>query len=169
MLDYIFESGLQVISIGKIKDIFAGRGITSAVKTVNNQHGVEMLIAEMKKDFTGLCFLNLVDFDMLYGHRNDVDGYAKALYEFDKSLPWIMSSLKEEDILIMCADHGCDPSTESTDHSREYVPLLVYGDNISANNLGTGESFADIAASVLEYLDVPGETDGESFLDSIKN
>ncbi len=166
MLDYLKESGYKVISIGKINDIFAGRGITDKITSKSNAQGVEKIIGEMKKDFDGLCFLNLVDFDMLYGHRNNVDGYAKALAEFDKALPWIRSMLKEDDILIITADHGCDPSTESTDHSREYVPLLVYGDKIKNINLGTRSGFSDVAASVLHYFGVAGDIAGESFLKS---
>lgn len=169
MLNYLKDSGFKVISIGKINDIFAGSGISEKITSKSNSQGIEKIMTEMKKDFEGLAFLNLVDFDMLYGHRNNVDGYAKALAEFDKALPWIISLLKQDDILIITADHGCDPSTESTDHSREYVPLLVYGDNIKKINLGTKSSFADIAASVLDYFDVAGDVAGESFMAEILN
>ena len=167
MLNYLKDSGYKVVSIGKINDIFAGSGITEKVISKSNNQGVEKIMGEMKKDFEGLVFLNLVDFDMLYGHRNNIDGYAKALAEFDKALPWIRSMLKEEDILIITADHGCDPSTLSTDHSREYVPLLVYGDKIKNINLGTRNGFSDIAAFVLQYFNVTGDIEGKSFLDEI--
>jgi phosphopentomutase len=122
----------------------------------------------MNRDFTGLCFVNLVDFDMMYGHRNDVAGYAKALAYFDSQLPIILNALKNDDILLITADHGCDPSTPSTDHSREYVPMVAYGKQIKkGNNLGTRESFADIAATILEYFDVKQKVAGESFLKDI--
>jgi phosphopentomutase len=120
------------------------------------------------RDFNGICFVNLVDYDMLYGHRNDVDGYAKALTYFDSRLPGILEGLKEEDILMITADHGCDPSTPSTDHSREYIPLVIYGKNIKpSNNIGTRMTFADIAATILEYFDVKQEVAGTSFLKDI--
>ncbi|NLL72723.1 MAG: phosphopentomutase, partial [Clostridiales bacterium] len=122
MLDHLEKAGLDVLGVGKIYDIFAGKGITETVQSKSNEEGIEILIKKMDKDFNGLCFVNLVDFDMLYGHRNDIDGYAKALTYFDSQLPRILDGLKDEDILIITADHGCDPSTASTDHSREYVP-----------------------------------------------
>ena len=138
MLDTLKDNDYSVIAIGKIKDIFAGRGITNSTKTSNNEEGIERIIECLDKDFEGICFVNLVDFDMLYGHRNDIDGYAKALNYFDNQLPRIIEKLKKDDVLMITADHGCDPGTESTDHSREYIPLLVYGDNVKAGvNLGT--------------------------------
>lgn len=168
MLDQLTMAGLDVLGVGKIYDIFAGKGITDTVRSMNNEEGIKLLIERMNKEFTGLCFVNLVDFDMLYGHRNDVDGYAKALSYFDKQLPLVLGALKEEDILIITADHGCDPSTASTDHSREYVPMVVYGKHIRENNnLGTGETFADIAATILEYFDVESLVAGTSFLKDI--
>ena len=168
MLDIIEENDLEVIGIGKIKDIFAGKGLTSSSKTANNEEGIERILEYLKEDFSGLCFTNLVDFDMLYGHRNDIDGYAKALTYFDKMLPSILELMKDDDILMITADHGCDPGTESTDHSREYTPLLVYGNNIKEGfNLGTRGSFADIASSILEYFNLNDTLDGESFLDKI--
>lgn len=168
MLDQLVDAGLDVLGIGKIYDIFAGKGITDTVQTKNNEDGIEKLIERIDRDFTGLCFINLVDFDMLYGHRNDIDGYAKALSYFDSQMPRIINRLKEEDILIITADHGCDPSTPSTDHSREYVPMIAFGKQIrSDNNLGTRESFADIAATVLEYFDIRQKVAGNSFLKDI--
>lgn len=168
MLDYIKDSGMEVLSVGKINDIFAGCGVTGMVRTVSNEDGINKTIVYEKQDFNGLCFTNLVDYDMLYGHRNDVDGYAKALTYFDERLPEILAGLGEEDILMITADHGCDPSTPSTDHSREYVPLVMAGAPVKEGvNLGTRTSFADIAATVLDYLDVKGDVAGTSFLSEI--
>ncbi len=168
MLDFLKDANKEVLAVGKINDIFAGAGITDMVRTANNAEGIERTIDYMKRDFEGLCFTNLVDFDMVYGHRNDVEGYAKALTYFDEQMPRILELLKEDDILIITADHGCDPSTESTDHSREHTPCLIYGNKIKAGvNLGTRDTFADIAATVLEYLGVKGETAGKSFLGDI--
>ncbi|WMJ85685.1 phosphopentomutase [Anaerocolumna sp. MB42-C2] len=168
MLDEIKEKNLDVLAVGKINDIFAGQGITDMVRTANNAEGIERTLEYMKKDFEGLCFTNLVDFDMVYGHRNDVEGYAAALTYFDTKLPDIMAGLREEDILLITADHGCDPSTESTDHSREYIPCLIYGAPVKQGiNLGTRSTFADIAATVLDYLDIKGNIAGTSFWSEI--
>ncbi len=168
MLDVMKDSNLDVLAVGKINDIFAGKGITDMVRTANNEEGIERTLEYMKKDFEGICFINLVDFDMVYGHRNDIDGYAKALTYFDTNLPRITESLRNEDILIITADHGCDPSTESTDHSREYTPCLVYGSPIrSGINLGTRSTFADIAATILDYFKMPSDIAGTSFLSEI--
>ncbi len=168
MLDQMKESGLDVLAIGKINDIYAGKGITESVRTRNNEDGIDKLIEHMTRDFSGLCFLNLVDFDMEYGHRNDVDGYAKALSYFDEQLPRILAGIREEDILMVTADHGCDPSTASTDHSREYIPLVICGSRVKPNNnLGTRNTFADIAATVLDYFGIPQEVSGTSFLQDI--
>ncbi len=165
MLDVLKNAGKEVIGVGKIKDIFAGRGITSYVYTKGNADGIERTLAYLDQDFEGLCFINLVDYDMLYGHRNDIEGYARALSEFDAALPRMISKLRNEDILMITADHGCDPGyTVSTDHSREYTPLLVYGKSIKPGNLGTRETFADIGATVLHYLGVSGEIAGTSVL-----
>jgi len=165
MLDVLKNAGKEVIGVGKIKDIFAGRGITSYVYTKGNADGMERTLAYLDQDFEGLCFINLVDYDMLYGHRNDIEGYARALSEFDAALPHMISRLRDEDILMITADHGCDPGyTVSTDHSREYTPLLVYGKSIKPGNLGTRETFADIGATVLHYLGVSGEIAGTSVL-----
>ena len=151
MLNYISGAGKEVLAVGKINDIFAGSGVTDMVRTVSNADGIDKTLSWMERDFNGICFTNLVDYDMLYGHRNDVEGYAKALTSFDERLPQILAALKEEDILMITADHGCDPSTPSTDHSREYTPLVIAGAPVKAGiNLGTRASFADIAASVLE-------------------
>ncbi|HHU72075.1 MAG TPA: phosphopentomutase [Clostridiales bacterium] len=168
MLDQLKESNYDVLGVGKIYDIFAGKGITDTVRTVDNADGIEKLIERTGRDFEGICFINLVDFDMMYGHRNNIDGYAKALTYFDEQLPRILEGLREDDILIITADHGCDPSTPSTDHSREYVPLVVYGSKVKAGaNLGTRKTFADIAATILDYFDVPSKVAGTSFLKDI--
>lgn len=164
MLDQIKTNGLAVIAVGKIHDIFAGKGISEFVYTKNNEDGINQTLAYMDRGFEGLCFVNLVDYDMLYGHRNDVDGYAKALTEFDRRLPELLDKLREEDILMITADHGCDPSTLSTDHSREYTPFLMYGKQIKPENLGTRESFADIGATVLDYFGIASEIAGASML-----
>lgn len=165
MLDQMKESGLDVLGVGKINDIFAGKGITDTVRTHDNAEGIEKLIERTGRDFEGLCFVNLVDFDMVYGHRNDVDGYAKALSYFDEQLPRILSGLHGEDILMITADHGCDPSTPSTDHSREYIPLVAWGNPVKQGvNIGTRQTFADIAATVLEYFNIEKKVAGTSFL-----
>lgn len=168
MLDILKENNLDVIGVGKINDIFAGKGVTETSKTASNEEGIEKTIEYLSKDFEGLCFVNLVDFDMLYGHRNDIDGYAKALTYFDKNLPRIIDGMKNEDVLMITADHGCDPGTESTDHSREYVPLLIYGNSIKSGiNIGTRSTFADIGSSVLDYFGLNGNLDGTSFLEMV--
>ena len=165
MLDAIKGAGKEVIGVGKIKDIFAGRGITSYVYTKGNAEGIERTLEYLDQDFEGLCFVNLVDYDMLYGHRNDIEGYAKALTEFDEALPQMISKMREDDLLMITADHGCDPGyTVSTDHSREYTPLIVYGKSIASVNLGTRDTFADIGATVLDYLGVEGKIAGKSVL-----
>ncbi len=164
MLDILKRAGFTVAAVGKINDIFAGRGITEFVRTSGNAEGIERTIEYLGKDFEGLCFVNLVDFDMLYGHRNDVDGYAKALTYFDSKLPELMEGMREEDILMITADHGCDPSTPSTDHSREYVPLVMYGKGLAAGkNLGTVDGFGHIAATILDYFGIE-ENMGKSSL-----
>ena len=165
ILDIIRDAGKEVIGVGKIRDIFAGRGITSYVYTKGNTEGIEKTLGYLEQDFEGLCFINLVDYDMLYGHRNDIEGYARALTEFDKALPAILDKLREEDALVITADHGCDPGyTISTDHSREHTPLIIYGKNIPPRNLGTRDTFADIGATVLALLGIPGRTAGKSVL-----
>lgn len=161
MLDQMKAAGLDVLAVGKINDIFAGRGITESVRTAGNREGIDRTLEYMERDFEGICFVNLVDYDMLYGHRNDVDGYAKALTYFDERLPELLSRMKEEDILMITADHGCDPSTPSTDHSREYTPLVVYGKPVvPGKNCGTRSTFADIAATILSYFKIRPECAG---------
>ena len=168
MLDAIKAAGLDCIAVGKIHDIFAGRGDTEYVYNKSNTNGMEHAMTYAQKDFHGLCFVNLVDFDMLYGHRRDIDGYANALTEFDTWLGNFLPQLGEEDLVMITADHGCDPAyTATTDHTREYVPLLVLGKNVKPGNLGTRKSFADIAATVTELLGVDYDTPGESFAKEI--
>lgn len=165
VLDVLKAQGKDVIAIGKINDIFAGKGITEYTYTGSNAEGIEKTLAYLSKDFDGLCFVNLVDYDMLYGHRRDIDGYAKALKYFDDKLPEILCKLRDDDVLMITADHGCDPGySKTTDHTREYTPLLIYGKNIEAGNLGTKDSFADIAATIQEYFGIPVKTDGKSLL-----
>ncbi len=152
VLNKLAERGLDVIGIGKIGDIFAMSGITETYPTHSNREGMEMTDEIAKRDFCGLCFVNLVDFDMHYGHRQDADGYARALTEFDQWLGGFMERLDDDDALIITADHGCDPSDESTDHTREYVPFLTYGSGISPKNLGTIEGFANIGKTAYDML-----------------
>lgn len=167
MLDAISAAGEDVIAVGKISDIFAGRGVTKAVHTHDNTEGMAAALSLADEDFEGLCFINLVDFDMLYGHRQDVDGYAAAFAAFDRFLPQFLSKMQKEDILLITADHGCDPGDDSTDHTREYTPLLLCGASIQPTNLGTRSTFADIAATVTDWLGVPFAGAGESFLPQI--
>ena len=165
MLDLIKEAGKEVLSVGKIKDIFVGRGITDYVYTTGNEDGINKTLAYMDKDFEGLCFINLVDYDMLYGHRRDVEGYAKALTYFDERLPEILQKMREDDILMITADHGCDPAyTKTTDHTREYIPLIMTGKNITPTNYGTRLGFGDIGATILSYLGVEGTISGNNLL-----
>ena len=167
MLNNIVSAGLPVMAVGKIEDIFAGSGITDAVHTVSNLDGVDKTLDYMKNSEKGLIFTNLVDFDSLYGHRNNYLGYAKALAEFDTKLKDIMGEMRDNDILMITADHGCDPTTKSTDHSREYVPLLVYGKKVKPINLGIRKTFADIGASICDYLGASTIENGESFIPQI--
>jgi phosphopentomutase len=170
MLDVLSGNGFDVLSVGKIIDIFAQKGITEHVRTENNEQGIERTLEYMDRDFEGLVFTNLVDFDMVYGHRNDAEGYAKALSYFDSRLPEILGKLRDDDILMITADHGCDPVTPSTDHSREYIPLVVYGKKLKTGvNLGTRSSFADIGATILDYFGQKITIAGESFLKEILN
>ena len=167
LLDVLKKNGKSVISIGKISDIFAGRGILESHPTRSNADGCEKILEIMDRDFEGLCFLNLVDFDMLYGHRNDAGGYAAALSEFDRELSKMLSKLKEDDLLIITADHGCDPKFSGTDHTREYIPLIVYGKKVKAVNLGSRESFSDIGATIADVFDLSHNLSGESFKEVI--
>ena len=164
MLDVLKETGYATRGVGKIYDIFAGKSISDTVRTQNNVDGMEKAIAIMDEDFKGLCFINLVDFDMVYGHRNDIDGYAKAAYVFDKQLAEMTAKMRDTDIVMITADHGCDPGFKGTDHSREYVPFLAYGKDIKAGvNLGTRNTFADIAATIQDIFEVEQKTAGNSF------
>lgn len=169
MLDKIKEADLTVYAVGKIKDIFCGVGITDAVHTNGNMDGVDKTLEAMGNVENGLIFTNLVDFDMKYGHRNDFVGYGNALEDFDKRIPEIISNMRNDDVLMITADHGCDPTTPGCDHTREYIPLLIYGNNIKKNNnLGVRESFADIAETVLDILDVDNIGTGKSMLHELK-
>jgi len=168
MLDAIKEAGLDSIAVGKIHDIFAGYGDTEYVYNTSNTNGMEHATNFAKKDFHGLCFVNLVDFDMQFGHRRDIDGYANALTEFDGWLKNFLPTLGEDDLVMVTADHGCDPAyTATTDHTREFVPLLILGKQVQPVNLGTRKTFADIAATVTELLGVVYETPGISFAKEI--
>ncbi len=174
VLDMISEQGKSVISVGKIKDIFAGKGITEAVPTSGNADGMEKALQYAKKDFEGLCFINLVDFDSSYGHRNDVDGYAKAISEFDRWLPELFDAIGDEDVVMITADHGCDPGFPGTDHTRECVPFIMFGGEKNCSgkrpcvlDLGTKQGFDNIAATVAELLDVKYDCDGNSLTESV--
>lgn len=165
MLDQLKAAGKDVLAVGKINDIFAGKGITEYVYTEGNPDGIEKTLKWMDRDFDGLCFVNLVDTDMLYGHRRDIDGYAKAISYFDDNLPKMLSKLKDDDILMITADHGCDPGYQkTTDHTREYIPFLMYGAGIEPKNLGTRTSFTDIAATVLKKFNIEPEFPGSSMI-----
>ena len=166
MLDQLENAGKDVIAVGKIKDIFAGKGITESVYTSGNAEGIERTLEYLDKDFEGLCFVNLVDYDMLYGHRRDVDGYARALAYFDEKLPEIMGKMRDDDVLMLTADHGCDPAyLATTDHTREYTPFIMYGKKIIPGNLGTRKTFADIGATVLQYFGITPAFQGEGMLE----
>lgn len=168
ILDLAKEKGMEVVAIGKIEDIFEHRGMTKADHTKDNADGIEKTLQYMQEDFEGILFTNLVDTDMIFGHRNDVEGYASALEYFDSKLQEIISLMKEEDILFITADHGCDPTTDSTDHSREYVPVLVYGSKVKANtDLGIRRTFADLGQTISDYLGLGAEFEAESFLQDI--
>lgn len=167
LLDFIKSSSLDVLAIGKIKDVFVGQGVTNHIATKNNTDGMNALDTAIDMDFKGLCFANLVDFDMVYGHRNDIDGYAKAISDFDLWLGNFLQKLCDDDMLIITADHGCDPATSSTDHSRESTPLLIYQPKKASINLGTRNSFADIGKSIADILNINADIDGVSFAKEI--
>ena len=168
LLDAVKAAGMQSIGVGKIHDIFAGKGLTEYVYNKSNADGMDHALHYARQDFQGLCFVNLVDFDMQFGHRRDAQGYANALNEFDAWLPKLLAQLGDEDIVMITADHGCDPAyTATTDHTREYVPLLVLGNRVKNVNLGTRESFADIAATAAELLGIALDTPGKSFAGEI--
>jgi len=162
LLDALAQQGKDVIGIGKIGDIFAMRGLTSSRRTLSNRDGMEKALAAAAEDFNGLCFINLVDFDASFGHRNDAAGYARALNRFDRWLPRLLQALRPDDLLMITADHGCDPATDSTDHSREYVPLLVYGEKVRPVNLGTSATFACIGQTAADCLGIKFEGTGHS-------
>lgn len=169
MLVSLQENGLDTYGVGKIYDIFAGQGIDQTTPIKSNEDGMIKTLEIMDKDFKGLCFVNLVDFDMVYGHRNDVDGYAAAATLFDRQLGEMMEKLQEDDVVIITADHGCDPGFKGTDHSREHTPMLIYGAPVKKGvSLGTRDSFADIAATVLEMFGIEESLDGESFWKEVK-
>ena len=165
VLDALKAQGKDVIAVGKITDIFAGRGVTESIFTHNNGEGMQVTEELAERDFNGLCFTNLVDFDMLYGHRNDIDGYAEALSTFDRWLPTFLPKMKKDDVLIVTADHGCDPGDVSTDHTREYTPLMIFGASVKPVSLGERAGFSHIAATVADLL---GVSYGEAS-DSLKN
>ena len=168
LLDILSRHQLQTIGVGKISDIFAGKGISQKIITHSNDEGMQRTIELCQTDFTGLCFVNLVEFDMLYGHRNNPEGYTQALNRFDAQLAQLLPLLRPDDLLFITADHGCDPATPSTDHSREYVPLLCCGKQVRANqNLGTRTSFGDLAATIADYFGVEAPAGFSSFLSQI--
>lgn len=169
IMDNLVKNGLASIGVGKIYDIFAGKSVEESHKMEDNKDGMNITIDLMDKDFTGLCFVNLVDFDMIYGHRNDVDGYANAMTEFDQQLGQMMAKLKDDDCVIITADHGCDPSTPSTDHSREYVPMLIFGNNIKEGvDLKTRDTFADIGKTIGDIFAIETNISGQSFYDQVR-
>lgn len=164
VMDDLVKNGFDSIGVGKIYDIFAGKSVEESYKMEDNIDGMNITLDLCDKDFNGLCFVNLVDFDMIYGHRNDVDGYANAASEFDKQLGQMMDKLREDDIVIITADHGCDPSTESTDHSREYVPMIIFGDKIKSGvDLKTRNTFADIGKTIADIFGIESSIPGTSF------
>jgi len=170
VLDHLLEQKIDVIALGKITDIFDGEGISQSIRTKNNDDGVEKLLKTMDNNFTGLCFLNLVDFDSLYGHRRDPIGYGKALETFDQQLPYIFQKLRSDDLLIITADHGNDPTHHGTDHTREYVPLLIYHEQIlNGKALPIRQTFADVGATIAANFNVKLPNNGESMLQQIIN
>ncbi len=169
MLVSLQEHGFDTWAVGKINDIFAGQGISRTVSIADNQDGMNRTLAWMDETFNGLCFVNLVDFDMIYGHRNDLDGYAAAASAFDRQLGEMMKKLRAEDVVLITADHGCDPGFPGTDHTREYVPMLLYGESVKPGiSLGTRHTFADVAATVLEMFGIRESLDGTSFWNEVK-
>jgi phosphopentomutase len=167
VLDKCYDAGLDVWSVGKIDDIFVHRGITRKSHTLNNVESIKTTINLLKEPFKGLLFVNLIEFDMIYGHRNDPEGYYQALKTFDDAIPEIQKQLSDDDVVIVSADHGVDPTTKSTDHSREFVPLLVFGLNTPGVDLGIRKTFADIGATITENFDLEPPKIGTSFLNKI--
>jgi phosphopentomutase len=168
LLDRVVQAGKSVFAVGKIEDIFAGQGITAAVHTENNMDGIDKTLQAMSSSGPGLVFTNLVDFDMVYGHRNNAAGYAEALQAVDRRLPELIAALSQDDVLILTADHGCDPTTASTDHSREHVPLLVLGGQVRPVDLGTRDTFADVAATIADWLHTMTPDAGSSFSGDVR-
>lgn len=169
VMNHLKDAGLDVIAIGKINDIYSGEGVTSALHTKSNEDGIEKTIETLGNDFHGLSFTNLVDFDSLYGHRRDPEGYGKALEDFDRSLPRIMERIGSEDLLILTADHGNDPVHEGTDHTREYVPILLYSPSLTGSgSIGERNSFSDLGATIAENFGTKGTGNGDSFLAELK-
>lgn len=166
-LDLLKDAGLDVIAVGKISDIFAGQGVTDAIKTAGNADGMEKTMALLDRDFRGFAFVNLVDFDMVYGHRRDIDGYAAATAAFDAWLGDFRAKMRPDDLLLITGDHGCDPGFTGTDHTREYTPLLAAGDAVRPGNLGTRTTFADIGATVADIFGVPNPNAGESMKEAL--
>ncbi len=166
-LDLLKDAGLDVIAVGKISDIFAGQGVTDAIKTAGNSDGMEKTMALLARDFRGFAFVNLVDFDMVYGHRRDIDGYAAATAAFDAWLGDFRAKMRPDDLLLITGDHGCDPGFTGTDHTREYTPLLAAGDAVRPGNLGTRTTFADIGATVADIFGVPNPNAGESMKEAL--
>lgn len=169
ILEYIKENNIKVKAVGKIEDIYNKNGVTDAIHTKNNMDGVDKTLEYMNENEDAFIFTNLVDFDMLYGHRNNPEGYGKALEDFDNRLNEIIGKMNDEDMLILTADHGCDPTTESTDHSREYIPILVYGKNLKSGvDIGTRKCFCDIGKTILDFFNIDNDLNGESFYNKIK-
>ena len=162
-LNLLRENGLETLAVGKINDLYAGAGISEAIRTGSNEEGMAVASSLLEREFRGICFVNFVDFDTVYGHRRNAQGYAEAIMKLDTWLLGFISHMKEDDILMVTADHGCDPLYRGTDHTRENVPILVYGKNIKPGNLGERNSFSDVAATVAEIFDIPYELNGESF------
>ncbi len=168
LLTSIMANKMAVVGIGKISDIFAGKGINRSIKTSNNTEGIKATIHAISEDINGLIFTNLVDFDMHFGHRRDVEGYAKCLEDFDTYIPELLKAIHDDDLLVITADHGNDPTWKGTDHTREYIPILMYGKSVlSGGNIGTRNSFADIAATIAEVLGIDFDTEGVSFIDKV--
>ena len=168
VLNSLKDAGLEVVAVGKINDIFDGEGVTLALPTKSNAHGIEVTLGELGKDFEGLLFANLVDFDSLYGHRRDPAGYAKALEEFDRAVPSLLAKLGPDDLLVITADHGNDPVHHGTDHTREYVPILVFSPSLSGGELGVRETYSDLAATIADNFQVKATGQGRSFLSELK-
>lgn len=168
VLDSLKDAGRDVIAVGKINDIFNGHGITEAIRTKSNMDGVDQLLKVMEKDFTGMSFTNLVDFDALFGHRRDVVGYGRAIDEFDERIPELIAAMKEDDLLLITADHGNDPTFTGTDHTREYVPLLAFSKQMKGQGALSLGHYADISATIAENFDVPATENGQSFLKDLK-